>query len=237
MASVNTEPATGESSPVRSLISLLLFIHLFCVGVVLSSNFRRSRLQNDLVGLFAVYTQLLNFDPDYTPYYYTLGRQLDDDTWFTIDLYADAEQQVSAQPLLKTVTLPEGGTNWLGDRRKYFRLAEILAANADPDTENDDITGEIARSVGARIMREENARRAVVQCIRRSSQPLDLTALNPGFPADRPTDPAYNTTVYQADVWFDEDNQVQVLKRASRAEVAPRQTPAAPPPPVGSGRG
>ena len=58
------------------------------------------------------------------------------------------------------------------------------------------------------------------------SQPFDLAALNPGFPPDRPTDPAYDATVYEADVWKDEDGQIQTQKRASRAEVAPRQQPA-----------
>ena len=68
-----------------------------------------------------------------------------------------------------------------------------------------------------------------MRCVRRSSQPLNLAMLNPGFPADRPTDAAYDRTVYEADVYIDEDNQVQVLKRASRAEVAPRQSATQPP--------
>jgi hypothetical protein len=216
--------SAGEESVVRSLVSLALFIHLLCVGVVLCSNFRRSRLQSDLVRIFSAYTQLLNFDPDFTPYYYTFGREMDDDTWLTVDLYADANQPVASQSLLTTVRLPDGGTNWLGERRRYFRLAQLLAANASPDAENDDATAEIARAVGGRVIKEQKAGRAVVRCVRRMSQPFNLTMLNPGFPPDRPTDSAYDQLVYEADVWIDEDNQVQVLKRASRAEVAPRQS-------------
>jgi hypothetical protein len=236
MASAST-PAQSDYdwATLRSILSLLLVIHLFCVAVVLASNFRRSQLQNRLVSIFACYTQLLDFDPDFTPYFYTLGRPIDDDARLTIDLYADADQPVTAQQMLKTVRLPEGGTNWLGDRRRYFRLAQILAAGADPENENDDLTGEIARAVGARVMRESQARRAVLHCNRRMSQPLNLTTLNPGFPADRPTDAAYDRVVYEADVWIDEDNQVQVLKRASRAEVAPRQF--APRQPPGTSKG
>ena len=64
--------------------------------------------------------------------------------------------------------------------------------------------------------------------MRKYSQSYDLSLLNAGFPADRPTDAAYDTTVYEADVWIDEDKQVQVQKRASRAEVAPRQGAATP---------
>ena len=58
--------------------------------------------------------------------------------------------------------------------------------------------------------------------MRRMTQPYNLSSLNPGFPPERPTDPAYDMTVYEADAWVDEDDQVQVLRRASRAEVAPR---------------
>jgi hypothetical protein len=56
------------------------------------------------------------------------------------------------------------------------------------------------------------------------SQPLDLAGLRPGFPRDNPAASEYDVTVYEADVWLDEDGQTQVLKRAGRAEVAPRQT-------------
>jgi hypothetical protein len=219
---------SDDGAFLRSIVSVALFVHLFCVAVVLSSNYRRSLLQNRLVSIFACYTELLHFDPDFTPYYYTFGRPRDDDTWIVIDLYADAEQPVTAQALAKSVRLPEGGTNWLGDRRRCFRLAHMLAFYGDPENENDEVAGaiasEIARSVAARMMRQSNNRRAVVRCIRRMSQPLDLATLDPGFPPDRPTDPAYDVTVYEADVWIDEDNQMQALRRASRAEVAPRQT-------------
>ena len=159
----------------RSVISLVLFIHLFCVAVVLSSNFRRSPLQARLVSMFAPYTQLLHFDPDFTPYYYTLGRASDDDTWLAIDLYADAKQPVAAQPLVKTVQAARGGTSTgsaIGGGA--CNSAQMVAANADPESENDDITSEIARPVGAWLIRQTNNGRAVVRCVRRMSQPFDL---------------------------------------------------------------
>ena len=50
----------------RSVVSLLICIHLFCVAVVLAANspgnFRRSPLQGRLVSVFAPYTRLLHFD-------------------------------------------------------------------------------------------------------------------------------------------------------------------------------
>jgi hypothetical protein len=217
----------------RSIASLLLCMHLICVAIVLSSNFRRSALQARLVSIFAAYTQLLHFDPEFTPYFHTLGRPADDDAWLVIDLYAAADQPVSQQPLVKTMQLPTDGTNWLDNRRRAFQLAKLLAASADPappQVANDDLTSEIARAVGGWAIQKTGNGRAVLRCIRRASQPFNLTALNPGFPPDRPTDAAYDATLYEADVWMDEDRQVQVQKRASRAEVAPRQSSAAPVP-------
>jgi hypothetical protein len=219
----NASKSDGSPDILRSVLSILIFVHLFCVAVVLSSNLRRSALQNRLVSIFAAYTQLLDFDPDFTPYYYTFGRDVDGDARLVVDLYADADLPVTAQPLMKTVTLPDGGTNWLGDRRRYFALGRVVALNSQPENENDELTGEVARAVGARVMRENGAKRSVVRCIQRLTQPLDLSTLNPGFPPDNPTDPRYDLMPYEADVWIDEDNQVQLIKRASRAEVAPRQ--------------
>jgi hypothetical protein len=203
-------------------VSLLLVLHLFCVAVVLASNFRRSLLQSELVRIFAAYTRSLNFDPQFTPYYHTLGRPIDDDAIIVLDLYAKGEEPAAAQPLVKTVRLPEGGSNWLTSRKRYFQLARLLALYADPENENDDLTSEIARSVGARILRETGNQRAVLRCIRRESQPPPTVPLAAGYPEDAPTDPAYDRVVYEADVWLDEDG-AQVQKRASAAEVAPRQ--------------
>lgn len=207
----------------RSVVSLALSIHLFCVATVLASNFRRSPLQARLVSIFAPYTKLLHFDPEFTPYYYTFGRPLDDDTWLVIDLYPSGEKPVAQQQLASTVRLPEGGSRWLGNRRRAFQLAKLLSASADRENENDDITSEIARWVGGWAMRQTGNKRAVVRCTRRYSQPFDLATLNPGYPPDRPADQAYDSTVYSADAWIDEDGQVQVQKRVSRAEAAPRQ--------------
>jgi len=224
--SSSSKPAKLDAggSALQSVISLALFIHLFCVAVVFSSNFRRSTLQARLVSLFAPYTQLLHFDPDFTPYYFTLGRASDDDTWLAIDLYADASLPVSGQPLVQTIRLQDGASAWLGGRRRAMQLAQMVAAHAEPEVENDDITSAIARPVGAWLIRQTGNGRAVVRCVRRMSQPYDLATLNPGFAADNPTDPAYDATLYEADVWIDEDGQTQVQKRVSRAEAAPRQT-------------
>jgi hypothetical protein len=231
--------AAQQPSVFRSIVSLLIVIHLCCVFTVLLANFRRSPLQNDLVSLFARYTQFFDFDPDFTPYYLThAAPETDDDCSIAIDLYPKADEPVSGQEKLTTVVLPDHGTRWLGDRRRYLALAKVLAYFASED--NDALTAEIGRTVARRIMLEQGAERAVVRSYRRSSQPMDLAQLVQGFPADDPTAPQYDFLQYEADVWIDEEGQVQITKRASQREVAPRVTPSpteAAPQASSSGRG
>ena len=217
----------SPGATLRSILSLLIVIHFVCVLTVLGSTHRRSRLQARLVGIFGPYTQLLAFDPGpgfFTPYFYTQARAEDEDAIITADLYADADRRVEEQERLATATLPEGGSRWLADHRRAITLARQLAFYADSEIEADELSGEIARAVGARLMREHGARRSVVRCTRRLSQPLDLSTLFAGFPPDDPKAAAYDQILYEADVWIDEDGEVQVQKRVAAAEAAPRRT-------------
>jgi hypothetical protein len=218
--------AAGEPSElVRSIISLLVVIHFFCVFTVLSSTYLRSTLQSRLVSIFGMYTELLAFDPgQFVPYFYTHGRTRDDDAIITLELYPAGDVPVAQRPLIKTVAFPMAGSNWLDERRRAIRLAQQLAYFADPEVDRDDLAAEIARGVGGRVMREHAAQAAILRCTRRLSQPLDLTTLFREFPADNPAAPAYDELMYEADVYFDEDGQVQAIRRQAAAEVAPRRT-------------
>jgi hypothetical protein len=53
------DAALGPSPTLRSVLSLVIFIHFCCVFVVLSSTFRRSALQSRLVAIFGPYTQVI----------------------------------------------------------------------------------------------------------------------------------------------------------------------------------
>lgn len=228
-------PAASSSQPsvLRSLVSLAIVIHFICVGVVLASNLRRSPLQARLVEIFGAYTQLLNFDPDFTPYYYTFGRPMDDDAIVEIDLYPSGDEPLAGQEKIATVRLPDTGSRWMGDRQRYLAISRVLAFHAMPEIEQTDITSEIVKGIGVRIMRENGAKRAVVRCIQRMSQPMLLEDLETGFPADNPEAPNYDRTVYEADVWILEDGTAGTVPRAGRGEVAPGRTL----PPSSSNRG
>ena len=215
----------GENS--RGLITLVVLIHFCCVLTVLASNFRRSTLLSRLVSIYAPYTRGLDFDPEGAPYYHSLARNEDDDAVLAVDLYPESNQPIAKQQKLKTVLLPDGGSRWSEGRRRYFRLAKLIQANSpdegDASPDQDARANELAKAVAVRLMRENDARWAVVRCVRRMSQPIHLNELNPGFPPDAPQSPRYDATVYTADVFLDDETgQPQLTKRATRSELAPR---------------
>jgi hypothetical protein len=209
----------------RSVLSLLLFIHFFCVLVVLSSTYIRSRLQARLVGIFGPYTELFAFDPGtYTPFYYTHGLVRDDDAVIEVELYPDVERLVARQDPIGTLRIPGDSSRWLDDHHRGLALAKQLAVYADPEIGNEETASRIVRSIGARAMRESNARGARVRSVRRLSQPLRLETLFPEFPRDNPAAPQYDQLLYEAEVWIDEDGEVQANRTVAAAEAAPRRT-------------
>jgi hypothetical protein len=220
MASQSPEKSPDQSV-LFSIISLLIVIHLTCVFAVLFANFRRSQLQADLVGIFRPYTEFFQFDPQFTEYFLTHGAEQDDRV-IVVDLYPRGDEHVSTQEMIKSVVLPDRGNPWTGSRRRYFNLADVLGIYGSSE-QDDDLTAVLARSIGKRLMDENNARAAVVRSVQRMSQPADVSTLFPGFPPDDPTAPQYDVVIYEADVFYDDDGQVQVNKRAGRGEVAPRQ--------------
>lgn len=216
-----------QPSVARSIVSLLIFVHLTCVFAVLFANFRRSQLQADLVGVFRPYTQFFAFDPDFTPFYLVHGPE-NDDRVIVVDLYPRGDEPVATQQIAKTVVLPDQGTRWLGDRRRYFMLSNVFAFYGSQEG-YDDLSAELARAIGKRLMDENNMQAAVVKSVQRMSQPLNPADLLPGFPDD-PTAPQYDVLLYVADVFYDSEGGVSVNKRAGLGEVAPRQGTSSPAP-------
>ena len=195
----------------HTIVSLLLVMHWFCVFVVLSANFFRSALQEDLVRVLRPYTRLLNFDPNFTRFYLTHGSEDDDDHFIEV-VSPDAPNEPVAR-------YPQRD-RWRGSepRRRYQTLASVIAFFAS--REDDATCAEMAKVIGAAVMSRENLSRAVVRCRWHRAQPLELDRADGTNPAD-PDAPAYFDTVYEADVWVAEDGSTQVLKKSSRREVAP----------------
>jgi hypothetical protein len=204
MASQPVPAPTLPSPLVRTLASLAIFIHLFCVLVVLSSNFAPSALQDRLVQVFAPYTRTLNLDPNFTPFHLTTGTPEDD---FHLIEVETAEGQ--------TTRFPADGWHVSPAYHRYPRVAHVMAFSAS--AEMDQATAELAKSFGDHVLATTGSQRAIVRCKRHRTQPRILSGSDPGDPLA----PAYYSTLYEADVWIDSQAGAQVLKRSSKAEVAP----------------
>lgn len=224
----DSQPAAPYSPPppplsdnLRSILSLVIFIHLFCVCCVLASNARRSALQGRLVSIFGIYTKTFNFDPDFTPYHLTRGVTSDDSA-IVVYLYKDYLADPTKTPATVQLRLPDRGSKWLGERRRYFSLGSLVHSYSQPDNEQEDITAGIAKAVATGLMHEHQCRKAVVEIVTRMSQPLDPGLLMPGFPPDNPTAAPYDIRGYSAEVWIDDDGNVTATKRTATGENAPR---------------
>jgi hypothetical protein len=195
----------------HTLVSLLLVIHWFCVFVVLSANFFRSALQEDLVRVLRPYTRLLNFDPNFARFHLTHGSEDDDDHFVEVVSPDAPDEPVARYP--QRNHLPGGEP-----RHRYQALASVLGFFSR--REDDATCAELAKVIGAAAMSRDQLQRVVVRCRWHRAQPLELDRADGTNPAD-PNAPAYFETVYEADVWIAEDGSTQVLKKSSRREVAP----------------
>jgi hypothetical protein len=204
-------PADLEASATaRSIISVLLFIHLFCLLVALASNYLLSPLQIQLLNTLAPYTQLMKLQP-MAPYHLTDGTEISHDHVLEVEVTAGPQQG-------EVIRLPEGRIAGRPPRQRAQMLARTVGATSYFRIEQN--TAALAKAVGARVLNAGGNVEVVVRCLRRQPQDRLFDATNPTTPAD-PRAPAYLTAVYEARVWRDRYGQVQLLKIEERKVVAP----------------
>ncbi|HAN96892.1 MAG TPA: hypothetical protein DCQ98_05405 [Planctomycetaceae bacterium] len=140
-----SEPTLGSTS--RSVISLLLVIHLFAIAITFFSVLEPAPLQQRLLGILAPYLQLMNFDLDYAPYYLTRDRLHPD---FTNE-FREREYRVEA--------LPRGadpndatqwfkvGADWTGSSESYRRIQRLayIPVVAEREERQAEVAGNLAR--------------------------------------------------------------------------------------------
>jgi hypothetical protein len=192
------------SQTFRTIVSLAIFIHLFCLFVVLSSNFAPSALQDRLVQIFAPYARTLNLDPNFTAYHLTTGSPED-------DFHLIEVETVEGQ----TMSFPPAGWHGGFAYRRYPSVAHVMAFSAA--AEIDQATAELAKAFGDHVLAGTGSTRGVVRCRRHRTQPRILSGSDP----DDPLAAEYYATLYEADVWRDQRAGVQVLKRSAKGQVAP----------------
>ena len=189
------------SEGVRTTISLLLFMHLFCLGVVLSSSFLPSELQRRLVSVVAPYTKSLHLDPNFLPFQLTNGE----DGLTRLHQWQVVRDGVIVNRFPSDAMA--GGFN--RDRiDMYARVGAFYATDTDSE-----VPAAMARGIANYVFAEqESAQPVVVRCVRYFDDGDYETA-----PVDSP---AYSV-IYAADVWIAESGEINVLKQMDARRAAP----------------
>jgi hypothetical protein len=205
----NAEPALGLRDPLlRSLVSLALVLHLLCVGFVYSANDGRnaSRLQQRLAGIFAPYTQLLHLDPGGARLQFTNGSPENDDYLLLVAPKLGDGSIGEAD----AIHIPADESRLGLQRRRLLALTADLAAFGD---QREDLAAQLAQSIGESVMRERQLDHVVIQLIHQGAEPLY---------DDTPEDErSSDYTMYDAEVWRDEDGMIHTQKRTTGLGAAP----------------
>ncbi len=205
----------GFSEGVRSVVSLLILIHLFCVAISLLGNESASVLRNRLSGVLGPYTRLLNLDPEFTAgFHLTHAMEYEDDHQLLIELDGVGPSLLYPNPQASWSGI------WLGFREQRWRLlAQRLGVLANED--NDDAVAELARAVGEAVFAATDAQHLVIRCRRLRPSELE-TDVN--YSLD---DPATYETLYSADILRNSQGAVRIHKQIEADEAAPVRDPQA----------
>jgi hypothetical protein len=214
MAKQKSPESSSEpgSHPVFALLSLLIFIHLFCIFTSLSANVTASLLQARLLAVLRPYVQLLNFDLNFKPYHLTHATSLDVD--HQLEILPEGKNPDEPGDWL---VIPSGGLRGGEPYKRQQRLARLMAIFAEQ--ENDNFAAIVAEDIG-RYFLARDVRATQVRVRRHLLQTWDA-ASGRGTPEQRnPDDPAYFQTAYAANVLIDSADNVLITKIAGRRETA-----------------
>lgn len=199
------------SPQVRSLISLLLFMHLFCVFFCLFSVYAPSRFQQRLLGVLSPYTQSMNIDLDYAPYYLTRDTLLDE----TFNQFQEREYRVEvlpqgADPMDSSSWIKLGG-EWWGTGPSYRRLQRLafLPVGSTAEERQSAIALNLAR------LGEQQTGQAIARLRIRQHVPLPQIYIEEDLPHDV-NDEIWFKIAYQAIIVGD-----SVLPVVPEGEAAP----------------
>lgn len=192
----------------RSLISLGICIHLFCVFVGLFGNQSLSALQERVQTVLTPYCRLLNLDPQYNAgFHLTHAMTFEDDHQLVVEVSGESEPRI-----LPSATLGPDLES-IGFRRQRWRtLAGRVGLHADDG--NDQAVAEVARAIGESILSETDASGLVFR-IRRFQPP----ALVGESPVPDALEESFQT-IYEADVLLGPEGRVRVHKRVDDDEAA-----------------
>lgn len=187
----------------RTIVSLLLFMHLFCVAVVLGSQVFRSVLLRDLTGVVAPYTKTLHLDPDSVPFQLTAGQDGSSrlHQWQVID-----GDQI-------THRFPD--RQWRGgfNRERQEMFARVGAIHAVEEGLNAEVPAIMSQAIAEHVFSQGPvSNRLLIRCVRyvgdSSPQSDELESPDIGV-------------LYEAVAWLGDSGTVNVLKQEEPYRLAP----------------
>ncbi len=205
--------AAGPSDRTRSIITLLLVLHLIIVAVALSGNYLRSPLQARFLDVLRPYAQLLNFELDFLPYQLTHATAADVD--HRIEVLPEGADPDDADAWRG---LPDRGFRGGERYHRYQRLARLMAFLAEQGA-SETAVSMIGRSVAENFVQQQDVRTDRIRCRRHMLQPAE--AVRGGTAEQRnPNDPSYFRTLYDASTIVDDSGRVDLVKIDAADEVA-----------------
>jgi len=215
----NSAASSGPSQGVRSIVSLVLFLHLFCVFVALSTVYAPSELSLSFLRILRPYTQLLNFD-------LFVSYQL------TIEAPVDVDHRIEVLPARKDENdalawrvLPDVGLRGGERRLRYERLGELMDLFDGQGGENQ--VALMSASVGTYFLNHEHTRPKQIRLRRHTLVSIDAYTNQGTRELRDPNSAMYFSVVYAANAVIDDDlHRVDVVKIDAAGEVArPTGTP------------
>ncbi len=217
MATATTNPATsagnGEPSEgVRSLVSFLIFVHLFALVIGVFSNEAPSQLEVALARLPGLrqYRQVLGMDLPYS-FYFTRGNELGGELDIDYTLSATIK---GADGTSETVELPNAAM-WPHQRfHRYQALAKQLATFAgenSPEPQNLEL---VAQAIAGGLLRAYDAQAVEIRCRGELTPPV-MEEYRPEQDTRDKFRDAYDVRAFLA------DGQVELLKKEPARDTAP----------------
>ena len=196
-----TEPMQPNENQ-RTIVSLLLFMHLFCVITVLSSNYLPSPLQQRLVAIVAPYTKSLHLDPNFVPFQITSGE--------------DGLGRLHQWQVIKDgriiARFPDRQWKLAFQHQRQDMFARVGGYYAADESLDDEVSATMARDLARHVLNQSSDNsRLRVRCVR---------YLEDANPSDATIDGADPFVIYEADVWQSDSGTMNVLKQTEQRRAA-----------------
>jgi len=205
------------SEGLRTLLSFLLFVHLFALAVAISSNARPlSGLRNQLghIPFLRPYLQVLHMDLAYN-FHLTYALAEDTDQWIELRSAEDNANDLSGADSGRRMIFPERGIAPPVRRNRYRNLMLLTYLLA----QGENAESLLPKQIATRLFHEQGITDGtyVANVRRRDLVSMEQAASSDADVRDPLNTPTYS--VYEAELWFSRDG-LELNKQASALETA-----------------